>query len=401
MSDTLTILRSLDKPCTKHFELQDEELKERSKGMAFKFDVHEKEISGLDDLGGALSALEGDRQAVIIRGKSIDALPTTDVHKRKDQFESAPRQWCLIDIDELLIPEEFEDFNNHLPELVVASIRELPPEFQSVDCWYQFSSSMGIKKGKIRIHLWFWLSRKVIDSEMKAWLYGTPADLRLFNPVQMHFIARPLFSEGAVDPLPHRSGLFEAGADRDTVSVPDDLETRTQATLSKPRHVRQGGVVESQDIIRDPSTGLLINGRERLLFDLSNEVTVELVRGAPNREAPTAQEIADRLWVRFNEEADTSDNKWTKADAKRKADARHQELENGDFKFTARAETNTLLPTEQSRFRLDLVTKEEGQRRLESSLKGFFSSVEEGNTPRQVVKVRAHDIAPSVYAVVG
>jgi hypothetical protein len=203
------------------------------------------------------------------------------------------------------------------------------------------------------------------------------------------------------DNAPHRSGLFEAGADRDTVSVPDDLETRTQATLSKPRHVRQGGVVESQDIIRDPSTGLVINGRERLLFDLSNEVTVELVRGAPNREAPTAQEIADRLWVRFNEEADTSDNKWTKADAKRKADARHQELENGDFKFTARAETNTLLPTEQSRFRLDLVTKEEGQRRLESSLKGFFSSVEEGNTPRQVVKVRAHDIAPSVYAVVG
>ena len=55
MSDTLTILRSLDKPCTKHFELQDEELTERSKGMAFKFDVQEMEISGLNDLGGALS----------------------------------------------------------------------------------------------------------------------------------------------------------------------------------------------------------------------------------------------------------------------------------------------------------------------------------------------------------
>jgi hypothetical protein len=150
MSDTLTILRSLSIPCTKHFELQDEKLIERSKGMAFKFDAQEMEISGLDDLGGALSALEGDRQAVIIRGKSIDGLPTTDVHRRQEQFESAPRQWCLIDIDELLIPEEFEDFNNHLPELVEASIRELPPEFQSVDCWYQFSSSMGIKKGKIK-----------------------------------------------------------------------------------------------------------------------------------------------------------------------------------------------------------------------------------------------------------
>jgi hypothetical protein len=102
----------------------------------------------------------------------------------------------------------------------------------------------------------------------------------------MHFIARPMFSGGAVDPVSQRSGKHDAGADRDTVSVPDDLEARTQATLSKPRHVRQGGVVESQDIIRDPSTALVIDGRERLLFDLSNEVTVELVRGGPNREAP-------------------------------------------------------------------------------------------------------------------
>jgi hypothetical protein len=109
MSDTLTILRSLDKPCTKHFELQDEELIARSKSMAFKFDVHEMDISGLSDLGGALSALEEDRQAVIIRGKSTDALPAFDVHRRQEQFESAPRQWCLIDIDELLIPEKFED----------------------------------------------------------------------------------------------------------------------------------------------------------------------------------------------------------------------------------------------------------------------------------------------------
>jgi hypothetical protein len=67
------------------------------------------EISGMNDLGGALSALEEDRQAVIIRGKSTDALPTSDVHRRQDQFESAPRQWCSIDIDELLIPEKFED----------------------------------------------------------------------------------------------------------------------------------------------------------------------------------------------------------------------------------------------------------------------------------------------------
>lgn len=387
MSDTLTILRSSDKPCDKQFELQDGELKERSKGFAYKFDVHEKEVSGLNDLGSALSALEGDSQAVIIRGKSIDVLPVSDVQRKMERFGSAPRQWCLIDIDELPIPEEFEDFNNHLPELVEASIRQLPPEFQNVDCWYQFSSSMGIKKGKIRIHLWFWLSRKVLDAEMKAWLGDAPVDLKLFHPVQMHYIARPVFSDGAVDPLPQRSGRHDAGTGRDAVSVPDDLETRTRATLSKPRHVRQGGVVERQDIIRDPDTGLVINGREWLLFELSNEVTVELVRGGRGNEAPTAQEIADRLWERFTEEADISDDKWTEADAKKKADARYQELENRDFKFTARAEANTLLPTERPHFHLDLVTKEVGEQRLESSLKGFFSAVEESDNPRQVVKI--------------
>jgi hypothetical protein len=78
---------------------------------------------------------------------------------------------------------------------------------------------------------------------MKAWLDGTLAERMLFNPIQMYHIARPLFSGSAVDPVPQRSGKHDAGKDRDIVSVLNDLGTRAQATLSKPRHVRQGGVV--------------------------------------------------------------------------------------------------------------------------------------------------------------
>lgn len=386
MSDTLTILTSLDKPCAKHFELQDAEWAERSKGMAFRFDVEERSVTGLNALCQLLNALKGDQQAGIIRGKSIGALPISGVRRKLDQFEPAARQWCLIDIDELPIPEEFEDFNDHLPELVCEAVRHLPSEFQNVDCWYQFSSSMGIKKGKIRIHLWFWLSRKTSDAEMRAWLGEGPVDLRLFHPVQLHYIAQPIFSGGS-DPLPQRSGRHDAARGHETVSVPHDLKTRTGATLNKPRHVRQGGVVESQDIIRSPITGLVVDGRERLLFELSNEVTAELVRAGPRGEVPTAQEIADRLWIRFNKEADTNDNKWTEEDAKKKALARHKELESGDFKFTARAESNILLPTTQAHFPMALVTKEVGEKRLTSSLNEFFSVVEEGSTPRQVVKI--------------
>lgn len=40
MSDTLTILTSLDMPCTKSFELHNGEMRQRSFGMPYKFDVN-------------------------------------------------------------------------------------------------------------------------------------------------------------------------------------------------------------------------------------------------------------------------------------------------------------------------------------------------------------------------
>jgi hypothetical protein len=75
-----------------------------------------------------------DWQAVIISGKCIDELPSFVVHRRQEQFVSAPREWCLIDTDELLNPGEFGSLNNYLPELVEVSIQKIPPPgFQSVD----------------------------------------------------------------------------------------------------------------------------------------------------------------------------------------------------------------------------------------------------------------------------
>ena len=143
MSDTLTILHSLDKPCTKRFEYQNRELCECSGGMAYKFNVSEETIDGLSDLGQALSILEENSHTAIIRGKSADALPVSDIRRKSEHFEAEPRQWCLIDIDDLPLLDELKDFNDHLPELVELSILQLPPEFQNIDCWYQFSSSMG------------------------------------------------------------------------------------------------------------------------------------------------------------------------------------------------------------------------------------------------------------------
>ena len=112
----------------------------------------------------------------------------------------------MIDIDSLPWNGNLHD---HKAMLEYAS-SQLPPEFQQADCWYHFSSSMGIKQG-IRVHLWYWLERPCSDAEMKAWLSGCPVDLRLFNSTQIHLTANPEFMNGATDPYPNRSGMFESG----------------------------------------------------------------------------------------------------------------------------------------------------------------------------------------------
>ena len=180
----------------------------------------------------------------------------------------------MIDIDSLAWDGDVSDQQ----EMVSYAIQQLPAEFQATDCWYHLSSSMGIKAG-INVHLWFWLERTCSDNELKAWLSGCPVDLRLFNPIQIHLTANPLFSDGAVDPYPNRSGLFKAGTGVSTVTVPSDLAFRSAVASKSLKQRTRGtsGLLDPTDIIRDPDTGLYIDGREQLMFLLSNQVMQELV----------------------------------------------------------------------------------------------------------------------------
>ena len=109
----------------------------------------------------------------------------------------------MIDIDSLAWDGDINDQR----AMLAHAIQQLPAEFKSVDFWYHFSSSTGIKAG-IRVHLWFWLDRPCSDREMKAWLSGCPVDLRLLNSIQIHLTANLRFIDGAVDPYPNRSDLF-------------------------------------------------------------------------------------------------------------------------------------------------------------------------------------------------
>jgi hypothetical protein len=53
----------------------------------------------------------------------------------------------MIDIDSLTWDGDLSDQQ----AMLAYAIQQLPPEFQAADCWYHFSSSMGIKLGSMRI----------------------------------------------------------------------------------------------------------------------------------------------------------------------------------------------------------------------------------------------------------
>ncbi|XAT58463.1 hypothetical protein GN241_14505 [Rhodobacteraceae bacterium IMCC1335] len=383
MSDDISILTSANHTSlVKTFSGPD--LKKQSFAIGKEFNVTEEPVSNLQNLSKVLHKLENDPTRTIIRGSLIEG-KTNPVPRNKTTFTATLRQWCMIDIDSLAWDGDINDQQ----AMLSYAIEQLPIEFQSVDCWYHFSSSMGIKAG-IRVHLWFWLERPCSDDEMKAWLSGCPVDLRLFNPIQIHLTANPRFIAGAIDPYPNRSGLFEAGNGVSIVPVPANLASRTAVTqaASRQRSSDKSGLLDPADITRDPDTGLAINGREQLMFLLSNEVMRELVTA---KHTPSEEEVTTVLWSRFCEEADISivseRGAWTIADAASKAKARLQELERGAYDFVSRSDRTTLVAGTGKAERPKLVGTIQAQLELNNILDKFFGDLTEGSKPRAAIRL--------------
>ena len=228
MNDTVTILTSATgKHIAKAFRGSEHQAVQFNPGSEFL--VKQIPVNNLESLAAVVSAIETEPTKAIIRGSLLED-GSGLVPRNKDTFTATSRQWCMIDIDSFAWEGDLSDQQ----EMVSHAIQQLPAEFQATDCWYHLSSSMGIKDG-INVHLWFWLERSCSDNELKTWLYGYPADDRMFNPIQIHLTANPQFSDGAVDPYPNRSGLFEAGTGISTVTVPSDLAFRSAAASTSSK----------------------------------------------------------------------------------------------------------------------------------------------------------------------
>ena len=228
--DKITLLTACDgKILAKRYTRKNGELTKRSYDRAYEFQVRQIDLNGIDDLGHLISDA-ADRPAVcVIRGEPRPGInwerarrllhdktdPDTGEIVAEATFAPAPHCWGALDLDGLepsrgLVVGTDDAFK------IVQGV--LPAEFQGVTCVWQHTASAGIKPG-VHARLWYWFDRPVADNELKCWLADVPVDRSLFNGVQPHYTATPIFSDPADDPLAERIVLLRG--DTDVIAVPE------------------------------------------------------------------------------------------------------------------------------------------------------------------------------------
>ena len=199
-------------------------------------------VTGIADLSEKLKNIETHSESFLIRGLPLPHVKRNAPHRRlkHDQADGqkatyrSPNEghfYFMVDIDKLPLPEGLLLTPDTIGRVMEYVISQLPEEFADVSYYWQLSSSAGLRdQSTISVHLFFWSSARLTDDELKRW--GTHVnqqrgvkliDCALFNDVQPHFIAKPIFV-GGNDPFPIRSGLTTKGSDSVTVVIPELVE---------------------------------------------------------------------------------------------------------------------------------------------------------------------------------
>lgn len=212
MSSKVTVLQTVGGiPLTKTYKSDGTT---DSYGDAKSFKVRSVEVADFKALSSLLARLQDLPTHCIIRGEPCGDTPAAPGdsdgtwRRLKENFRDAPRHWVCIDVDRYT--PGFADPVLE-PELAVHDfiVEVLPPAFHEASFHWQLSSSAGMKASdKLKAHIWFWLEEPLTSAQLKAWgkQFDGQVDTALFNIVQVHFTAGPVFEAGRTDPVPIRMG---------------------------------------------------------------------------------------------------------------------------------------------------------------------------------------------------
>jgi hypothetical protein len=169
--------------------------------------------SSLAEIEDVLRQLAAGENCFVIRGRAKDQ--AGEVHRRKwagegTTLEDVPRKWLMVDIDKPVcdLSEDWQDD----PAALVREIVEkaLPDEFHGAGAVWQWSSSMGVKPGVVKVHLWFRLDMAIDSKTAKRWLspWVLYHDESVLQTGQPHYTATPVF-DGMDDPVRERIGMID------------------------------------------------------------------------------------------------------------------------------------------------------------------------------------------------
>jgi hypothetical protein len=248
------------------------------------FSIFEAPVSNIIGLSAMLKVVEAQRDCLVIRGAPRVDLDVSRTQRRlKTNFQSPPsgRRWIFIDFDKVPLPPGLslqQDIGGVCEHLV----RLLPVEFHATSYHWQLSSSAGITDPSVvSLHLWFWLDRPIPDAPLKAWAEHWNAeagmkliDPALFNDVQAHYTAAPIF-DGLSDPFSVRSGLMRKAVDEVALKLPPPQKKSPVRASGNPLQLsggfeaflaqigdHEGGLGFHNPIIRAVASFVATHGRD-------------------------------------------------------------------------------------------------------------------------------------------
>lgn len=213
-----------------------------------------EEVNDIFEFSDLLKRLEKDQYSMLVRGGIADDVnmyelirrrirkpsrPASDESPNEYPFKDIPCHWLMLDIDKAELPSSLSVIDQPL-ECIEYLLELLPEEFQNVTTHYQLSASAGVNNKKsISAHLFFWLDEPLPNEQLRTWAKHYNEDLgfrrldpAVFNPVQPHYTAAPIF-DGIDDPLGNvRSALIRK--QKHTVSL--NLKTVSKPANNIPRN---------------------------------------------------------------------------------------------------------------------------------------------------------------------
>lgn len=243
-----SLLHSLNGKLAKtvSFDLDDAEWKVADYTAGMYFDAMSGSARDIREFSDLLFALEEAPDACLVRGQLKSGVDASRVQRlMHDQgpvqavFQSVPRQWVMLDIDG--VPATSWGASN--ADRLATVISDLPEPFHDVSYHYQWSSKAGIRGwDTLSLHLFFALDEPWLDQMLRERCQDENwgVDRSVFNAVQIHYTAAPVFTGEWGDPLKgKRSGFVEGKSD--VVS----LGTWTRpAKLSRPNYLPKQSALE-------------------------------------------------------------------------------------------------------------------------------------------------------------